>query len=151
MAVKDIFKVSRKTFFNPRAWLDYDGLKSQTTMLWGTLKRVFTLAKPERQETYEEAMQRFGLSEAEAQERGQLYLAYAYFFLLFATSSIISGFYLLFHHKTISGWLLAIAVTALFLSQAFRYHFWYFQIKHRKLGCTLQEWRQGKVNPSEDT
>lgn len=36
--------------------------------------------------------------------------------------------------------LIGTALTCLLLAQAFRYHFWLFQIHRGKLGCTWQEW-----------
>ena len=38
------------------------------------------------------------------------------------------------------GGIVALVVMFIALVLAFRYHFWYFQIKQRKLGCTIQEW-----------
>ena len=62
---------------------------------------------------------------------------------------VFFSLYLLFSGFLLSC-LLAIAVSILSLSQAFRYHFWYFQIKHRKLGCTFEEWREGKPRSAEE-
>jgi intracellular multiplication protein IcmV len=33
---------------------------------------------------------------------------------------------------------------------AFRYHFWYFQIKNRKLGCTVYEWYRGLLGDKNE-
>jgi intracellular multiplication protein IcmV len=42
------------------------------------------------------------------------------------------------------GGLLGLVLMLIALTLAFRYHFWYFQIKHRKLNCSLKEWyKQG--------
>jgi intracellular multiplication protein IcmV len=152
MPVKDVFKVSRKTFFNPRAWLGYDELKNQTKTIWDTLRALFTSSKPQRQETFEQAMQRLQLSEKDIKEKQATYLNYAIAFIILAVCSFLSSFYYLIHHHTFSGMILGFAVTTLFATQAFRFHFWYFQIKHRKLGCTYKEWRQGKpFEPGEPT
>lgn len=152
MAIKDVFKVSRKTFFNPRAWLGYDQLKSQTSTIWDIFKKLFTPAKPERQETFDEAMKRLEITEDDLKVKKATYLNYAIAFIMLATISFISSFFYLFYYHTFAGMMLGFAVTTLFATQAFRFHFWYFQIKHRKLGCTYQEWRQGKpFEPKEPT
>jgi len=39
MALKDVVKVSRKTFFNPRAWVGYDQVKT-STLTFGHDSRV---------------------------------------------------------------------------------------------------------------
>lgn len=144
MAIKDVFKVSRKTFFNPRSWLGYDQLKSNTQLVWSVIKDLITPAKADITETFEEAMHRLNVTEADLNNKAQVFFSYAILFVLFAAISLLFGCYYLFHHKALLGCLLSLAVTALFLSQAFRYHFWYFQIKHRKLGCSFEEWRRGK-------
>ena len=47
--------------------------------------------------------------------------------------------------------LLSSIVMLLALVIAFRYHFWYFQIQQRKLGCTLSDWFwQGLMGVSKD-
>ncbi len=150
MAIKDVLKVSRKTFLNPREWIGYDAIKDQTKTIWDILKALFTPAKPEREETFEQAMQRLELTEADVKTRGQTYFIYALSFLLLSIIAFFVDCYLLIYYHIISGFFLGLAVTLLLATQAFRFHFWYFQIKHRKLGCTFQEWRNGKINKPEE-
>jgi intracellular multiplication protein IcmV len=47
---------------------------------------------------------------------------------------------LLFAKGHVYGGLVAIAAIAISLSQAFKYHFWYFQVTQQKLGCTAGQW-----------
>jgi len=42
---------------------------------------------------------------------------------------------------------MVVALTLYVLTQAFRYHFWLFQLRNRKLGCTLSEWWNARVKP----
>lgn len=151
MAVKDVFKVDRKTFFNPQAWIGYDFLKDQNLDMFGIVKRLFYTAKPQREENFNQAMERLGLNENDLKEVQKDNYFYAWMFLLLAGSSLFLSFYMLVQHGSLSGLILGLAVMILFLAQAFRYHFWYFQIKHRKLGCTFEEWRHGKIQSSKDT
>ena len=47
--------------------------------------------------------------------------------------------------------LMSSVVMLLALVLAFRYHFWYFQIKQQKLGCTLKDWFwQGLMGAPKD-
>jgi intracellular multiplication protein IcmV len=153
MAAKDtakqVLKVNRKTFFNPRGWLGYDQLKAQTLFLFAYLKQLFIPAKPDRIETFEEAVARLNLSEADIKEMRETYFYYSVLFLAIAVVAFLSSFYFIIVHGSFSGWLLTMAVSALLGAQAFRYNFWYFQIKNRKLGCTYKEWIQGKTNSEE--
>ncbi len=141
MAIKDVLKVSRKTFFNPREWLSYDSLKEQTQTIKFFVKNAATIQKPERTETFDEALERLAVNEAELRATANKYLAYAFLFFGLAILDFIYGLYLLFHHGAFLGLILTLAVCALLLAQAFRYHFWFFQIKNRRLGCTFDEWR----------
>ena len=151
MALKDVVKVSRKTFFNPRGWLGYDTLKASSQGLWFILKDVFTIAQPARQETFTQAMKRLNLTEEDIHKTAQRYFFLTVIFVSLGSAAFLASFYMLLHHGTLAGLVLAMATAAVFFSQAFRYHFWYFQIKHRKLGCTFDEWRRGKINGHGET
>lgn len=141
MAIRDAFKVSRKTFFNPRAWLGYDSLKDQTRTIRGFVKEAITVRKPDITESYDEALKRLDMKEEDARKAGRTYLIYALIFFFLGVLDFIYGCYLIFHHGAFLGLVLALAVCTLLLAQAFRYHFWYFQIRSQRLGCTFQEWR----------
>lgn len=144
MAIRDIFKISWRTYFNPTAWIGLDELRRITRILWGVMRGVFVKPIPEHTESFTEAIQRLELNEADLQKTQQHYLIYSMVFVIFGAISFSTSFYLLFKYHTFFGWLMTVLMTILFLSQAFRFHFWYFQIKHRKLGCTFKEWWQGK-------
>lgn len=69
------------------------------------------------------------------------------FFLFFGilVTSIFYFFYVLFHHL----WLTAVLILSfsMFVSAlSFRYHFWWFQMRKRKLGCTFEEWKDETLN-----
>lgn len=141
MAVRDILKIKLKTFFNPMGWLDYDTLKVRNQTLWNSLKSVFFLPTDARSETYEQALQRLGVTDAEVQERAKLFRLYAIIFLMLGFLVFFYSFYLLFGHGTFSGLLLGLCASAAFFSQAFRFDFWSFQMRSRKLGVTFEEWK----------
>ena len=142
MPVSDIFKVSRKTFFNPSGWLGWNGLKSFNAIIFAILRPLFSPSVPEREETFDEAMARLGLTDVEVQERIKTYRTYALAFLLFAIFTFAYSFYLLFSHTSFLGMLLGFVVTGLFLSQAFKYDFWSLQMRQRRLGLTFEEWKR---------
>jgi intracellular multiplication protein IcmV len=150
MAIKDIFKVSRKTFFNPTAWLGLSTILGTFKNSWRIIRALFIVPTVKHAETFEQAAVRLNLTEADIKESEQRFLLFALLFLVLGCGAFVYGFYLLFEHGTVSGLLLALAVAGLLLTQAFRFHFWFFQIKYRKLGCTFQEWRQGRPNASRE-
>ena len=145
MALKDVFKFSRKTFFNPSGWFGVDYFKVVTRTIWGLVSPLFVLPEARRTETFEQALERLKLTDADVQQTGQVYFIYALIFAACSIGAVIFGLYYLFVHSGFFAFLVALSVAALFASQAFRYHFWFFQIKHRKLGCTFDEWWQGKM------
>ncbi|MDR3492920.1 MAG: type IVB secretion system protein IcmV [Gammaproteobacteria bacterium] len=151
MAIKDIFKVSRKTFFNPTGWFGADNLGIIFKGGWEITQRLFVPAKdPVRKETFEEAVKRFNLTEEDIIQKQENYLLFAYILGICGIFSFGFSFYLLFFHSTFAGFLLGLATAAIFFSQAFRFHFWFFETKHRKLGCTLDEWWQGKLHTDSE-
>ncbi len=150
MAIKDIFKISRKTFFNPGAWLGLNELTAYNHVIGSTLKTTFTPEKKLRTETFEQALERLNVTEADLQLSAKLYRWYALFFLMLSVLTFFVSFYYLFKYHTFAGWILAMCVTLLFGVNAFRFDFWYFQIKHRKLGCTVAEWWSGKLQAPKD-
>lgn len=151
MAIRDAFKISRKTFFNPLGWVGYNELKTYSRIIWGNLKDVGTIEKPERTETFEEAMQRFDITETDLNRISETYLLYAIFFVIIAAFAFVGGFIFLIGYGRFAGFILAMACVAILLSYAFRFHFWHFQIKHRKLGCTFAEWRAGRPTIDKGT
>lgn len=125
--------------FNVRAWIDFDRIKSFTLYLANGFKKMFVPQKNVQGESFQEAMTRLNLSEKELNERQSalyrlslLMCAAALFIFAYAVYHILYGSY-----KAV---IISIVVMLIALVLAFRYHFWYFQIKERKLGCTMQEW-----------
>lgn len=141
MAIRDIFKVSRKTFFNPSGWLDLETLRDQNRTIWEILKSLFTPEKPERSETFEEAIQRLNMTETDVMQAIRYYRYYAFGFFILGFLSLIYSFYLLVGHGSWTGLLLSLGVTALLGVQAFKYDFWAFQMASKKLGLTFKDWR----------
>ena len=149
MALKDVFKVSRKTFFYPTAWLGYNELKRETKTTWDIIKDVTTPPEPTRKETFAQAMQRLKLTDADVENTAHQYTIYTWLFLFLGAGTFAASFFYLFYHGTFFGWILGLSTAALFFVQAFRFDFWLFQIRHRKLGCTFEEWKRGKPFPEE--
>ena len=146
--VKEVLKVNRKTFLNPRGWLDYEQVKQEGQAFIGLFKAVFVKdvnQPPVIQETFEEAMQRLNITPDEIENTKNNYLTFAIFFVLAGVVLIGFSIYMLLHGFLL-GTLLSIAIIAVLFAQAFRFHFWSFQIKHRKLGCTFEEWRKGRLD-----
>ncbi len=142
MAVRDIFKVSWKTFVNPAAWIDYEGLKNQNKTIFNSLKSLFARPQPDQEETFEQAMARLELTEADVIKTSKNYQTYAVMFFVLGILLMGYAFFLLFNKSSIVDWILGIAGSAFLFSQAFRFDFWALQMKQRKLGLTFDEWKR---------
>jgi intracellular multiplication protein IcmV len=142
MKIGKLFKVSRKTFFNPSAWLGYDAIRTQHEIIKEDLKEVFRVETADREETFEEALIRLQLSPEEVQQRMVSYYRYAYCLCACGLVVFFYAFHLLFKLKYVSPFLLGLASSSLLLAQAFRFHFWAYQIRVRKLGATFNEWKK---------
>lgn len=149
MPLPKALKVTRKTFFDPTSWIGYDELKTQNKTIFEIIFNLFVVPKAEKKETFEEAMQRFNISLSEVDNIASTYKNFALLFIVSGLVVLAFALYLLFFPVIITGFLLGIASSALLLVQAFKYDFWAFQIKHRKLGCTFAEWKSGKVDNKE--
>ena len=142
MAIRQLFKVSRKTFFNPTGWLNYRVLEDQSKTVWDIFRNIFSVTQPARKETFKEAMNRQGLTDKDIDEGAYIYRVYAFFFLFLGILAILYAFYLIIKHGTFAGWLLSIAVSALCLGQAFKFDFWSYQMRKRHLGATFKDWKR---------
>lgn len=128
-----------KRLLNVRYWFDFDRVKDISRYFIATFKKFFVPSKQEASESFSQAMARLQLTEADILMRQSALLRLVYLMLMFAGLAFAYACYLLWQHAWHSGGF-TFVVLGLALTLAFRYHFWYFQIKQRKLGCSFQEW-----------
>lgn len=150
MALRDIVKVSRKTFFAPRQWLGYDQLKETNRTLGSILGDLFSYDVATRKESFAEAQKRLKKDDKELEEIRASYRSYALLFCLLGFLSFVFSFYLLFRYVAIVDWVLGLSVTSLFLTYAFQYDFWALQIRKRKLGLTFKDWKEDILGVAKD-
>lgn len=90
-------------------------------------------------ETYEEAIVRLKLTEADIEERKKMFLTQVVLYLSAGFAVLGYAVWLAFQgHLTAMA--IAFLVAVLSLAYAFRSHFWLFQMKQKKLGCTFKEY-----------
>jgi len=128
-----------------QSWVSWDALKDNTTYVKDSTRGLFSVEKPRRQETFEEAVARLNLTESDILDRQKSFLRIA---MVIGTLGILTLFYTLYllWNASFGSSALALTVTLLCIATACRYHFWYFQTKNRKLGCTIREWLDAKVS-----
>ena len=128
-----------KPFFNPRAWMSYDQLRDSTYSIKDRIKTIFTIRKAERTEHFHDAVKRFNLTEAEVTQREKYFFRLSLLMLVITIGTFSYSIYHLISAH-FEGAAVSFALGLIGLSLTFRYHFWYFQIKSRRLGCTPKEW-----------
>ena len=81
-------KMAKKTvrgtfhgFFDVNSWLGMNEIKRNTGNLRGLIRDLFTVSKPERRETFDEAKARYKLSEKDLEERMQKFFATSMLYL----------------------------------------------------------------------
>jgi len=120
-------------------WIGIKSLKNTAGYFTQQTKILFKIQKAHTNESFEEAVDRLGLTSEDLQQRSQQYSALVYLFLLFSTLILLYGIYI-YRQGNWMGGLMCFSLILYSLSCAFRFHFWNFQIKHQKLGCTFMDW-----------
>lgn len=129
---------------NIRKWFDWERVKAFTLYLGNGFKRLFVPQKQKKEvESFNETIRKLNLSEQDILAKQKSLLRLSIIMLLAAVLILTYSGYQLFF-GSIKAFLVSLIVTLIALVLAFRYHFWYFQMKQHKLGCTFNEWyRQG--------
>ena len=142
---RGFFRGLTSTFFDVPRWVNAKQYVETNKTLYKRIKDVFSIAKAQREETFEAAMHRLKVTEQDLKERVPANQRALTILLSFIVVLCLYGFYLMFH-GAVAGTLVVLAVIALSAVRAFQYSFWNFQIKNRKLGCSFKDWLSGKTS-----
>lgn len=120
-------------------WMSYDYVKGTTQRTMDVVRDTFTPEYAEFQETFEEALVRMNLTEQDLADRVREFTFMCRFNLLLTLLVLSYTVYMALFGSFIAS-LIALCLSFWCAVQAFRYHFWVFQIRQRRLGCTFKEW-----------
>lgn len=126
--------------FKVTKWAGLDQIKDSSKSVVNLGRHLFTAEQANYVETFEEAMQRLNITEAELNARRKEFTRLLFIYLIVALSIFSYSIYVVAVHKNFMGFMMGFAITIYALTYVFKYHFWIYQIKHKKLGCTLREW-----------
>lgn len=140
MAKKKGFRFWTRSIFNVPRWIGWHDLRKNASTISDLYRNLFKI-KPgiAFRESFEEAIERMGLSEADIENVGRMYYLRSLMFLGCLALGLLYHAYLISHHY----WGAAIVMLSMdfmLFSFWFREYFWYTQIKHRRLGLTLSQW-----------
>ena len=137
-----------KPLVNVRAWMDTDSLGTNAVGIVRMFKLYFipSAVDSTQQESFSDAKQRFQLEDEAIGDMQRTFGRMALAFSIITVVACVYTGYLLFY-GTWHAIIIALALSTLAAVLAFRYHFWWFQIRSRKLGCTFKEWLHNGVLP----
>lgn len=129
-----------KTFVDVKKWTSYDEVSSNVKNTASLFRRlIYTKPTEIRQETYEEAIVRLGLTAEQVVVRKNNFLHSALVYALF-----VVGFFAYFVYMAINFKILAACFSLLLMVlmtlATYREHFWYMQMQKKRLGCNFRDW-----------
>lgn len=130
-----------KRVFNFRAWADWDRTQTISNYFMNTIRRLFLIqpAKASQIKSFEDVVAELKLTETDLIVKAKSLKRLCILMIVLACLFYSYGMYQLLYGSYL-GVLLSLVLMCVTLALAFRYHFWYFQIRHRKLGCKISEW-----------
>lgn len=139
-----------KNKFKVRSWIDFDRIRQGGDVIVSGWRTYFIPQEKTATESFEEAKARLNLTDDDLLVRQKGLFRLVIIMVSMAMMLFLYFLYNLFYGRY-AAVLLSSIVMLLALVIAFRYHFWYFQIQQRKLGCTLSDWFwQGLMGVSKD-
>lgn len=143
--MKNLHELKTVQFFqrvlNWKDWSDFNRTASSSKYLYKIIRTIFRFTPPdgERAEAFTTAVERLGLEEKALKEKQSTLLRLSIVMLCTAVGLFGYCVYQIIIGHALS-FMVSLSLTGVALCLWFRYHFWYFQIKERKLGCTIKEW-----------
>jgi intracellular multiplication protein IcmV len=142
---------------NIRFWFDWERMKTFTFFVGEGLRRLFMMEQndeinkdePALTESFNNVQQQLNLTDEDLLKRQKALLRLSILMTVIAFFIFLySGYH--FYKGSIWAGILSLVVMMIAAALAFRYHFWYYQIKSRKLGCSIYEWyRKGLLGAKE--
>lgn len=120
-------------------WMGMAEIKNNASAIKGLFNSITDKEKPEFSETFEEAVTRLELSETEITQRTLNFLKLTWIYLFFACCVLAYAVYLYSIGDSL-GMFMCFPVISVLCSFAFKEHFWYTQLKHRRLGMSAKDW-----------
>lgn len=138
------FQFLYKTFFNVPAWIGFKQIRESNKVIVDYVKDSFSVNEAERNESFEEALTRLNISNEALQQTYKSNTRNFYIMAVVVTLLVVYAIYLL-TSGAYKALLVDLAVIVLASVRLFQFSFWNFQIKHRKLGCSVKEWYSRKI------
>ena len=130
-----------KSFVDVRRWVFYDEIINNAKIIVNLGKSVLMLEKnPITKETFAEAVERLQLSENDLALKEKHFFQFTLSYLIIGFLLLCYATYLLWFAGVLMVGSAVIIMALLMFVYAYREHFWFMQIRKRKLGCGFIEW-----------
>lgn len=141
MGFRSYVKNTVKANTNVKSWTNWDLLKDNAQIVKNFAQdlKAPNESIPVRSQSFEEAMQTYGLTENDIKKRMRTNFLTAVFCVVLSLASFSWMFHLIYKGLFLSA-VVSLSLSALMAAYGFREHFFYFQMKKRKLNCTVKEW-----------
>ena len=142
MGVRNFVKRTAKDNTNVKGWTAWDAIYHNAKIIGGfakSLKSTPEMDAPPVSETFEQAVARFNLTEAQLKSKMRTHWSLAILCFIFGCGGFLWSVYLLWDGLFLST-LVSFSLTALMLSYGYYEHISYYRIKKRKLDFTFSEW-----------
>jgi intracellular multiplication protein IcmV len=124
-------------------WIDYQQLLKSNRSIVAFIKKFFIPEEASTQESFQEALLRLKLTPTDLLQRSKEFTRLMWIWIFLFLVSLSYSTYLFYIHA-FRGFYPCIGISIIILTQIFRYHFWLFQIKQRRLGCGFRDWLNGQ-------
>ncbi len=132
-----------KRVFKIKQWADWERMKGFTLYVGRGIKRLFVPGKTKDAQGFDQMQEKFNLSSQELLSRQKGLFRLSILMVCIAIGFLCYAVYLLAMGH-VASFFLSFVLTLLALVLAFRYNYWHFLIKHKRLNTTIKEWfRQG--------
>ncbi|MCF6775398.1 hypothetical protein L3V83_02305 [Thiotrichales bacterium 19X7-9] len=123
---------------------DVEGIKRQQFFLYNLIKTLFKIDKVKDPCEFKDLAAN-GITDKKLREN---LATFTFLYRFFGIIGVVVLLYtiLLFYRNYYLGAIVGFAASVMFLAHAFKYHFWSFQIRSKKLGCTVGEWFDGLIS-----
>ncbi len=133
-----------KPFVDFRPWLGTERISEDTKTISDAVKTLYDQQKiqstPTAREDFSALCLRLGLSEHDVKKRQIFYLQTAIACFVCALLALAYAIIMLTHAHSFPAMLISFAIGALLAAVSFRYHFWWYQLKSRRLGTSVHDW-----------
>jgi len=135
---RSLFRAARP-FLNIRQWAQVDYLKRSGKNIYGLARGLVTPGKAARGESFDAAMSRLKIDEKAVRNRQRQSFVLALVFFIVGILLLAYAVMRAYRGHIIST-LISFVIAGVSFAESFRNHFWYVQIKERRLGLTFNEW-----------